>query len=125
MCTTKTHESTVQLFLNHWGLLDKSTDIGFLQLLSKQFKPSPEYHTSIMSIVAQKMTLPLSFQARTSEQISLTQTLNQTWRLSVAGGVEKPRWIIIGLQNDKSGSQEKNPAIFDHMDLTNTYILTI
>jgi len=29
---------------------------------------------------------------------------------------------IIGLQNNKNVSQEQNPAIFDHMDLTNAYV---
>jgi len=87
-----------------------------------QVKPSPEYYTPIMSIIAQKRILDISYLARTSEQTSLTQTLKQTWRLSVTGGVEKPRWIIIGLQNDKNGSQEKNPEIFDNMDLTNAYV---
>jgi len=60
----------------------------YISWTMKQVKPLPDYHTSIMSIIEQKMPLILSFQARTSEQITLTPTLNQTWRLSVTAGVD-------------------------------------
>src|SRR6266568_3340637 len=85
-------------------------------------QPSPEYLSSMRSIIERKEPIPLYFRARTSEQTTLTQTLKQTWRLSVMGGVEKPRWIIISLQTDRNSSQQQNPAAFDHLDLTNAYV---
>ena len=30
---------------------------------------------------------------------------------------EKPRYIIIGIRKDKSADQEKNPPLFDHVDV--------
>jgi hypothetical protein len=63
--------------------------------------------------------LPLSFRARTSEQTTLTQTNAFTWRLSVTGGVEKPRWIIIGFQTNRTSTQLQNPAVFDNLNLKN------
>lgn len=53
----------------------------------------------------------------------MTQTLKQTWRLSVTGGVEKPRWIIIGFQTARSTTQEQNAAVFDHSNLNNAYVM--
>ncbi len=85
-------------------------------------QPSPEYLSSMRSIIERKEPIPLYFRARTSEQTTLTQTLKQTWRLSVTGGVEKPRWIIISFQTDRNSSQQQNPAAFDHLDLTNAYV---
>ena len=64
----------------------------------------------------------MAFRARTSEQITLTQTQQFTWRLSVTGGIEKPRWIIVGFQTDKTDNQKQNPAVFDNLDLTNAYV---
>ena len=64
----------------------------------------------------------MAFRARTSEQITLTQTQQFTWRLSVTGGIEKPRWIIVGFQTDKTDTQIQNPAVFDNLDLTNAYV---
>ena len=31
---------------------------------------------------------------------------------------ENPRYIIIGIQKDKSGNQEKNPALFDNVNVS-------
>jgi len=51
------------------------------------------------------------------------QTRNFTWRLSVKLAPEKPRWIIVAFQTDKSGNQEHNPSIFDHCNLTNMFVM--
>ena len=59
---------------------------------------------------------------RTSDQITLAKTFNPTWRLSVTGGVEKPRWIIIGFQTSRIDTQLQNPAVFDHLSLKNAYV---
>lgn len=83
---------------------------------------TPEYLTGMRSLIEQKVTLPLAFRARTSEQTMMTQTLNNTWRLSVTGGVEKPRWIIIGFQTARINTQQQNPAVFDHLNLKNAYV---
>ena len=74
------------------------------------------------SLIEQKVTILISFRARSCEQITLTQTQNYTWRLSVTGGVEKPRYIVIAFQTDKSDDQEQNPAIFDNLQLINAYV---
>ena len=83
---------------------------------------TPEYLTAMRSIVEQKLMLPLAFRARTSEQTAVTQTQHFTWRLSVTGGVEKPRWIIIGFQTDKMDTQQQNPAVFNNLNLKNAYV---
>ena len=49
--------------------------------------------------------------------------LNGLWNLSVPGGVEKPRWIIVGFQTNKFLTQEQNPALFDHMNLENVQVV--
>ena len=36
---------------------------------------------------------------------------------------EKPRWIIVVFQTDKSGNQEHNPSSFDHCNLSNMFVV--
>ena len=36
---------------------------------------------------------------------------------------EKPRYIVVAFQTGKNGNQEANPAIFDHCNLKNMYIM--
>jgi len=41
----------------------------------------------------------------------------------VKSAPEKPRWIIMAFQTDKSGDQQHNPSIFDHCNLTNMFVM--
>jgi hypothetical protein len=77
----------------------------------------------LRSILENKETIPVAFSARTTQSTSVP--LNSTqfdWRLSVPGGVEKPRWIIVAFQTDRNDNQQQNPSIFDNVSLSNAYI---
>ena len=43
--------------------------------------------------------------------------------MGVKNAPEKPRWIIVGFQTEKSGDQTKNPAVFDHVNVKNMYVM--
>ena len=43
-----------------------------------------------------------------------------TWTL--LANVDKPKWILIGFQTDKNVTQEQNPALFDHLNLTRAHV---
>ena len=53
---------------------------------------------------------------------SVPQTTSTVWRLGVSSAPENPRWVLIGLQTNKSGNQERTAAIFDHCNLTNMQV---
>ena len=57
------------------------------------------------------------------DSIPVPQTRNFTWRLSVKSAPEKPRWIIVAFQTDKSGDQLHKPSILDHCNLTNMFVM--
>ena len=42
--------------------------------------------------------------------------------LNSSAGIEKPRWIIIGMQTNRISTQEQNPAVFDHCNLTSACV---
>src|SRR5260221_11195882 len=73
--------------------------------------------------IESKQTIPVEFQARTSDSIIVPQARTFTWRLAVTSGIEKPRWIIIGFQTAKNQTQEQNSAVFDHLNLTQAYVV--
>ena len=119
---TLTRGSDTEALYRSAAATDGKVDITDISWYMPQIQMAPEYLTGMRTIIEQKITLPLAFMVRTSEQTMLTQTRDYSWRLSVNGGTEKPRWIIIGFQTGKMGSQEQNPAIFDHLNLKNAYI---
>jgi len=70
-----------------------------------------------------KSSLPVGYRMIQCNSISVPQTRNFTWRLSVKSAPEKPHWIIVAFQTDKSGNQEHSPSIFDHCNLTNIFVM--
>jgi hypothetical protein len=112
---------TAALFRNA-AAEDGKVDIKNISWHMPQIQMTPEYLTGMRSIIEQKVTLPIAFRARTCEQTIVTETQHFTWRLSVTGGVEKPRWIIIGFQTDRIDTQRQNPAVFNNLNLKNAYV---
>ncbi len=45
------------------------------------------------------------------------------WRLGVRTAPEKPRYILIGLQEARSDNQEKDASIFDNLDVTQMSVI--
>ena len=119
---TLTRGSDNQALYRNAGAADGKIDITSISWYMPQIQMTPEYLTGMRNMIEQKVTIPLGFRARTSEQTTLAQTFNPTWRLSVTGGVEKPRWIIIGFQTSRIDTQLQNPAVFDHLSLKNAYV---
>lgn len=118
---TLTRDSDNQALYRN-ATVDGKVDITSITWHMPQIQMTPEYLTGMRKMIEQKVTIPLGFRARTSEQITVPQNHHFTWRLSVTGGVEKPRWIIIGFQTDRIGTQQQNPATFDHLSLKKAWV---
>ena len=82
-----------------------------------------EQKLELYKTIESKANLPVGYRMIQCDSIPVPQTINFTWRLSVKSAPEKPRWIIIGFQTDKSGDQEHNPSMFDHCNLTNMFVI--
>lgn len=119
---TLTRASDTAAIFRNAATADGKIDITNLSWHMPQVQMSAEYLAGMRKLIEQKVTLPLAFRARTTEQTTLTQTQNYTWRLSVTGGIEKPRWIIVGFQTNKLDTQQQNPAIFDNLNLKNAHV---
>jgi len=109
---------TLALYRNN-ATADGKVDITNISWFMPQIEMVPEYLNAMRELIERKVTLPLAFRARTTRQITLTQTQDFSWRLSVLGGAQKPRWIIVGFQTNRKNSQQQNSAVFDHLNLRN------
>ena len=58
-----------------------------------------------------------------STNASIPQTNSFSWRLSIKSSPEVPRFIIVGFQTDRSGEQDRNPSIFDNLNVRNIYVM--
>jgi len=85
--------------------------------------PNLQEKLALYKTIESKLNLPVGYRMIQRESIPVPQTRNFTWRLSVKSGSEKPLWIIMAFQTDKSGDQQHNPSIFDHCNLTNMFVM--
>ena len=85
--------------------------------------PADAEKLSLYKSIESKVSLPVAYRTRQCDTITVPQATVFSWRLGVKNAPEKPRWIIIGFQTEKSGDQTKNPAVFDHVNVKNMYVM--
>ena len=85
--------------------------------------PNDEMKYKLYKSIESKTTLDVAFRMRQCNVIEIPQATSMSWRLGVRTAPEKPRFVIVGLQTDKSGNQTKNAALFDHCNVTNMNVV--
>ena len=85
-------------------------------------RPADGPKLQLYEMIEKKVKAPVGFRMRQCESISVPQSKSFSWRLTVKSSPEKPRYIIVSFQTDKHGNQEKNPSVFDHVNVKNIYV---
>ena len=85
-------------------------------------QPNDVLKINLYKSIAANNTTPVVFRRRQCETFTPPQARSTVWRLGVSSAPEKPRWVLVGLQTDKSDNQERNAAIFDHCNLTSMQV---
>ena len=80
---------------------------------------------SIYKTVESKVKVPVAYRTRKCDMLSILESSNFTWRLSVKTAPEKPRFIIVGFQTAKDGDQNKNPSCESKKCLYNAKLRSI
>ena len=86
-------------------------------------EPSDAEKYKLYKTIENKGTLSVGFRMRQCINVAVPKTPTFTWRLGVRAAPEKPRYIVIGFQTDRNNNQIKNPALFDHCNVNNMYVL--
>lgn len=85
--------------------------------------PADAEKFQLYKTIESKASLPVAYGMRQCDSISVPQSTSFTWRLSVKSSPEKPRYVVVSFQTEKDGDQEKNPSIFDNVDVRNMYVM--
>ena len=86
-------------------------------------QPNDVRKVNLYKSIASNNAIPVSFRMRQCVTFTVPQATSTVWRLAVSSAPEKPRWVLIGLQTDKSESQVRNAALLDHCNLTNVQVM--
>jgi len=84
--------------------------------------PSDAEKFPLYKSIESNVSLPIAYRTRQCDTITVPQATLFAWRLGVKNAPEKPRWIVIGFQTEKSVDATKNPAISEHANLKNMYV---
>ena len=85
--------------------------------------PSDAYRLQLDKIIEKKEKIPVGYRMLQCDNAPVpANSTNFTWRLGVKSSPDIPRFIIVGFQHEKNNDQTKNPAIFDHLQVTNIYV---
>ena len=77
--------------------------------------PDLETKKNLLSIIGRKEKLAVGYRMIQCTSAAVSQATSFSWRLSVKTSPETPRFIIVGFQTEKTGEQDRNPSIFDHI----------
>ena len=98
-------------------------DIQRIRWFMPHVIPSDAYRLQLDKIIEKKEKIPVGYRMLQCDNSSVpANSTNFTWRLGVKSSPDIPRFIIVGFQTDKNNNQERNPAIFDHLLVTNIYV---
>lgn len=105
------------------GVADGKITLTDIRWVIPKITPSVEVRTGLLEEVKNRKESLVSFCARTDDHTIVTQNVrNYEWNINRSTGIEKPRWIIVGFQTDKTRTQEQNPAVFDHINITDAFV---
>ena len=81
--------------------------------------PSDAAKAKLYKIIESKAKIDVGFRMRQCNVAGISENATSfDWRLGVRTAPEKPRHILIALQQDKSDNQEKNASTFDNLKVT-------
>ena len=81
--------------------------------------PSDNAKTKLYKMIEEKTSIDVGFRMRQCNVAGISENATSfDWRLGVRTAPEKPRHILIALQENRSDNQEKNASIFDNLKVT-------
>ena len=104
--------------------VDGKVEIKQISWFMPHVTPSDKYKMELYKIIERKEKIPVGYRMIQCDSATVPNATHFGWRLSVKSSPEVPRFIIVGFQNaDKSNSQLTNPAVFDHKNVNNIYVM--
>ena len=81
--------------------------------------PNDDSKAELNQLVEDGARIDVGYRMRQCNVADIAKSVTSfDWRLGVRTAPEKPRYILIALQEGKSNNQEKNASVFDHLNVT-------
>ncbi|XP_067947059.1 uncharacterized protein [Watersipora subatra] len=120
---TLTRDSDDNAIFRHTAADAGKVTLSKISWFMPHVMPADAPKFQLYKTIESKAQLDVGFRMRQCDTIAVPQTTNFTWRLGVKSSSEKPRYIIVGFQTNKSGDQKTNPSLFDNLNVTNMHAM--
>ena len=105
-----------------------AVDVGKIMLgkicwFMPHVEPADKDKMELYKIIESERTIPVGYRIIQCDTASIPHANSFSWRLSVKSSPEVPRFIIVGFQTNKSGDQVANPSTFNHVNVSNIYVM--
>jgi len=84
--------------------------------------PSDEQKLRLYKQIDRGTEVQMGFRHWHYDTTELPTTTSHTWRLITTSAIEKPRWIVLAFSTDRANQLTKNPAVFDHCNLSDCHV---
>lgn len=106
------------------AVMDKTDNINVsiqkIQWRVPHVKVSDREKLSLLKYLEKDRTIQLAFRNwDLYEYPLLPRTTKHSWSIKTASQLEKPRYVIFGLQTDRKQNKTKSASLFDHCNITN------
>ena len=102
---------------------DGKIELSKISWFMPHVTPADKDKMELYKIIERKEKLPVGYRMIQCDNAAIPETTSFSCRLSVKSSPEVPRFIIVGLQTNKSGKQATNPSIFDNVNVSNIYVM--
>lgn len=83
-----------------------------------EIRLSPHAHADALRKINDNKEVAVSYTRRRDDMLEIPNGIrSHTWKLSDSSGIQKPRWLIVAFQTNKSRTQAQNPSVFDHSNI--------
>ena len=115
---TLVRKSDNDAILRAKGVDDGKVNLTKIAWIMPRVIPSDEAKSNWNLMIEKKRSIDVGFRMRQCNVAEIPQSVTSfDWRLGVRTAPEKPRHILIALQEEKSDNQEKDASVFDNLNV--------
>ena len=101
------------------GVKEGKVNLTKVAWLMPRVIPSDSKREELYQMISDEAQFDVGYRKRQCNVADIAKNVTSfDWRLGVRTAPEKPRYILIALQEGKSDNQEKNASVFDHVKMT-------
>lgn len=114
------HRTDANMYIAQNAALDLEFRVNKIQWKVPHVTLNDAAKLTLLRTIARNDSLLIPFRSWDLYELPvIPETTRYTWSVKTTSKVNKPRFVIVGLQTNRVNVNTKNPTLFDHCNITN------